>query len=197
MTEHDDRCGARTRGAGGGACRQRAGWGTPNAGVPGTRCKLHGGSTGTHLVAAEGARAARALAQLGRPVPTDPVEALQLAVNSAAGLREGLEQLVREAAERGDPQSRALGARLAMYSDSVDRLARVSAKAVDARLGERFAALSEQRVRMFVDLIRRAIDRSGIPPDARAAVERSIGRTIREYTADRERNLTPTPTIGD
>ncbi len=45
------RCGARTRA--GGSCQQIAGWGTDHAHVPGTRCRLHGGSTPNQKRSAE------------------------------------------------------------------------------------------------------------------------------------------------
>jgi len=44
-------CGANKRG--GGTCGLTAGWGTDHSGVPGTRCRKHGGNTPTQLVRAE------------------------------------------------------------------------------------------------------------------------------------------------
>lgn len=182
MTEHDDRCGARTRGAGGGGCRQAAGWGTGHPGIG--RCKLHGGSTPNHAMAAEGELAARALRQLGEPIPMDPTTALQRAVDSAAGLHAGLEALVRDAAGSGDPGSKALAARLQLYADATDRLARVARAAVDARLGERHAALAERQGELLVAAVRTAWHLAKCPDVYRVEFERELGSQLRQMSAN-------------
>lgn len=144
VSEH---CGAVRRGhssrhgRSGDTCRKPAGWGTDHVGL--AFCRLHGGNTATHRQSVEVAVAERALTRLGLPVPTDPIAALSRAVAAANGLHLGLEQLVREAATSED--SRALVPRLAMYADSVDRLARVARSAVDASLTERQAAPRKPR----------------------------------------------------
>jgi len=69
------RCGARLRNGDGGTCKQPAGWGTPSSTGP---CKLHGGSTRSHLVRAQREEARRTLAELGQAPPVDdPVDALR------------------------------------------------------------------------------------------------------------------------
>lgn len=70
-------CGAPKR-QGGGTCTRPAGWGTPHPGIG--RCKLHGGSTPTHVAAARQVQARAALAKVwdrdAAPV-TDAVVAMQ------------------------------------------------------------------------------------------------------------------------
>lgn len=79
-----------------GTCTQAAGWGTPHPGVG--RCKLHGGSTPSHVAAAQRVQAEQLVQSLvwdlDAPPITDPVPALQ----SLAG--------------RLDNAARVLGARL-------------------------------------------------------------------------------------
>lgn len=71
-TGHDGRprCGARTKK--GGTCGQPPGWGTDHPGIPGTRCKLHGGSTPNHQVAAQRAAAEQVAAQFALELDGTP-----------------------------------------------------------------------------------------------------------------------------
>jgi hypothetical protein len=157
------RCGARTRAAGGRACRLVAGHGTPARGIVGARCKFHTGSTRSNLAYVEKAAAVRALSRLGQPIPTDPLLGLQQAVDSAAGLHAALQQLVSEAAETED--TRALLARLALYSDAIDRLARTAKQAVEARLTDRLRAQTEQEAHAIFDAVMAALTRLGLSPE--------------------------------
>jgi hypothetical protein len=79
-TERESRyCGGKLRGHRDGTCTRPAGWGTPHPGFG--RCKLHGGSTESHVVAARRQQAAQLVRMLlhnpdAQPV-TDPVGAMQ------------------------------------------------------------------------------------------------------------------------
>jgi hypothetical protein len=75
-----DRCGAdgRTR-----PCLLPAGWGTDHVGVG--RCKLHGGSTPTHVRAAQRAQAEVAVVTYGLPRNVEPAIALIEEVHRTAG----------------------------------------------------------------------------------------------------------------
>jgi hypothetical protein len=71
-----------------GTCTQTAGWGTPHPGIG--RCKLHGGSTGSHVKAAQRVQAERVLRSVWNPNAepvTDSVAALQ---RLAGGLEEAV-----------------------------------------------------------------------------------------------------------
>lgn len=71
ITEGRDRfCGARKRGAVEGACRRPAGWGTDHVGAG--PCKLHGGATSAHTVAAQRVLAERAVRTFGLPISDKP-----------------------------------------------------------------------------------------------------------------------------
>lgn len=79
---HGGRCGATTKQTGA-PCTQPAGWGTSHPGIG--RCKLHGGSTPSHEVAAKEAQARADAMRLGIPVPTTGTAALQDALARAYG----------------------------------------------------------------------------------------------------------------
>lgn len=84
---HDGpKCGALKRDGSGKTCTLPAGWGTPTPGVAGVRCKLHGGATRTHQVAARRTAAEEAAVRFGIPVETSAENALQAALNAAEGL---------------------------------------------------------------------------------------------------------------
>lgn len=89
-----DKCGA-TKRQGEGDCQRPAGWGTDHVGVG--RCKLHGGKTRSHLVAAAQGMAEIALKRLGVPiVDADPSEQLLEMVRESAGNVACLRDLVGE-----------------------------------------------------------------------------------------------------
>jgi hypothetical protein len=71
----DKHCGAQRYGQPPGVlCTQRKGHGTSHPGIG--RCSRHGGSTPTHVAAAEAELARQACTTLGVPVAIDPAEAL-------------------------------------------------------------------------------------------------------------------------
>jgi hypothetical protein len=77
-------CGAKKR-QGEGYCQKQAGWGTESLGVPGARCRLHGGATRTHRTGAMVTRARFEAGQIGGPmVDLEPHDALVLAFQIAA-----------------------------------------------------------------------------------------------------------------
>jgi hypothetical protein len=92
------RCGG-PRKHGRGACTQAAGWGTPHPGVG--RCKLHGGSTPTHVRAGQRALAERAVRTYGLPVDIAADEALLEEIRWTAGhvvwLRERIQEMEPDA----------------------------------------------------------------------------------------------------
>lgn len=92
-------CGGKLRQGRVGTCTRPAGWGTPHAGIG--RCKLHGGSTQTHLVAAGRARASKAVATYGLSREVDPHTALLEEVHRTAGHVAWLGEVVRRI-QQGD-----------------------------------------------------------------------------------------------
>lgn len=93
---HDTRdryCGAPKR-QGEGTCTRPAGWGTPHAGVG--RCKLHGGSTPSHIAAAKTALARADVKRLGLPRTVEPQAALLEELHRSAGAVAWLDVVVQE-----------------------------------------------------------------------------------------------------
>lgn len=84
-------CGAKR--TAGGTCGKPAGWGTPNKTG---RCRLHGGMTPTHLLAAERAEAAATAARYSVPREVHPVEGLLEQYHRYAGQVAWLEARVNE-----------------------------------------------------------------------------------------------------
>lgn len=132
-------CGARKKN--GELCRAFAGQGTDHAGVPGTRCKFHGGSTRTHRQHAVIQEAQRRMIKLGAPVEIRPGEALLAMLYCATGHATWL----REEIVRLDDLSSGEGlAFVTLYGEERDRVAKVAKACLDAGVAERQVRLAEQ-----------------------------------------------------
>lgn len=101
---HGD-CGGKTRK--GTPCERPKGWGTPHPGIG--SCKFHGGSTATHVKAAEREMAKRACVSLGIPVEIHPAEALVREVFRAQGNVDFYESLVAELPTHPEPDEYVAG----------------------------------------------------------------------------------------
>lgn len=93
MTVDPDKptCGGKLR-RGPGHCTRPPGWATTHPGIG--RCKLHGGSTPTHVAHAGRERARQAVATFGLPQDIDPRDALLQEVHRSAGHVAWLGELV-------------------------------------------------------------------------------------------------------
>lgn len=201
-TGHDghkhDKCGAKKK-TGDGTCTQAAGWGTDHAGHG--PCKLHGGSTRSHTVAARTERARRAVATYGLPREIDPAQALLEEVHRTAGHVAWLSSKVAELQE-GDlvwglveEQEKTAtdfpgtdlthAARPSVWLDLYHRerthLVRVSKAALDAGVNERLVQLAEQQGTMLGEIIRRSAD----------ALLTEVAELLDAGTADRVRREWP------
>ncbi len=89
-------CGAKTRSeaAGGRPCQRPAGWGTAHPGDG--PCKLHGGSTPSHVHAARARAADAAVATYGARRDVDPITALLDLIATSAGAVAWLAERVAE-----------------------------------------------------------------------------------------------------
>lgn len=165
---HDGpRCGAKKR-QGEGTCTQTAGWGTDHVGYG--ACKLHGGNTGTQVVAAERqrveVRARQLLADLGHAEPvTDPLAALMLLAGEHLAMKEAARSLVedldnvRYESRSGGEQLRA---EVTLYERSLDRSARILADLVRLGVEERHVRLAEAQGALVVAAIVGAMDDVGL-----------------------------------
>lgn len=172
--EHD-KCGARKRSSGG-TCGQAAGWGTDHPGHG--SCKLHGGTTQSHVTAARTEQARIAVATYGLPRDIDPAAALLEEVHRTAGHVAWLAAKIRELDDEDltwgviqetdkvatlipgtDTKSAARpSVWLELYHRERRHLVRVSKAALDAGISERLVRLAEQQGAMLVDVIRRSAD---------------------------------------
>lgn len=104
-----DRCDGPKR-QGGGTCTQPAGWGTPHPGIG--RCKLHGGSTPSHVAAARRVLAEQAVQAYGAARNVTPVQALVELLHDSAGHVAWLRDIV----QNSDPDALVWG-----KADEVDK----------------------------------------------------------------------------
>jgi hypothetical protein len=143
-------CGARKKN--GELCRAFAGQGTDHSGVPGTRCKYHGGATKSHKTHAVITQAKARAARLGEPYEMEPVEALLWMVNLSAGQVRYLgEELASLNGDRLDGEHLIMQR---LWDQERDRLARISKAAVDAGVSERAIILAERTGAAIADVLR-------------------------------------------
>lgn len=190
--DHGRYCGGPKR-QGEGTCTRPAGWGTPHPGVG--RCKLHGGSTSSHVVAAERAATKAAVARLGLPREVDPHTALLEEVHRCAGAVEWL-GLIVGAIEEGDlvwgdakkitqgdgtavTSVAGVNTWIRLWQDERDRLVRVSKVAIDAGVDVRRVELEQARVSMQAAGVRAGMDALGLEPGQREVFVRAMVAQLR------------------
>lgn len=177
------KCGGTKRQGDGGPCTRPAGWGTDHAGFG--RCKLHGGSTRNHRVAAVvqvvEADAAKLLAHEGLRQVTDPVGALAKLATEAWAMKDALAARVNaldsiryEGSGAGGEQLRA---EVALYERALDR----SGKFLEvlAKLGyeERRVRVEEEQAAMVARVLAEALDELGLG-ERRDDVLRVVARRL-------------------
>lgn len=161
-----------------GVCTRPAGWGTPH---PGTgRCKLHGGSTQSHVKAAQAAQAQALVDRKVRALWPGLADAAPVKdpVASLERLAGALEQLVDESGRRvTELQNVAGGEHLTQLRAEVVLLERalghLRGVLVDmARLGiaERHVQLEQERAGMVTAAFLAALDVGGLVPEVRTAM---------------------------
>lgn len=171
-------------------CTNKKGRETDHPGVG--PCKFHGGRTRNHRIHAEKVKmetaAELALKKMGVPVPTDPVQGLLDTVALCAGMVRYLGGRVYEldAPAVMTAFGPAVDPNVALLATWVDRLSRASKMAIDANISERHVRLAEQQGALIVEVLRRALARSGIPIEQRSAVEKALGVELRQYHAEQE-----------
>lgn len=194
---HDgSRCGG-PRKKGRGPCTQFAGWGTPHPGVG--RCKLHGGSTQTHVAAGRKALAVQAVKTYGLPVDVSPTDALLNEVKWAAGhvawLRDRVQELEQDALKWGKTKTEdhratefpgvntteaaAPNVWLELYARERKHLLDVCRAAIAAGIEERRVRLAEQQGALLASVIRAILDDLGLTPEQQAKAPEIAARHLR------------------
>lgn len=190
--DHDSRkCGGKRRAAdsGGAPCTRPAGWGTDHAGTG--RCKLHGGSTPSHVQAGQKAMAAAAVETFGLPREVDPRDALLEEVYRTAGAVDWLTLKVRElqsadvvwgkAEESADDVKYKAGVNVWIQLQQSERahLVRVCKEAINAGIEERKVRLAEQQGSMLAGVIKAILGDLELSPEQAAKVSTVVPRHLR------------------
>lgn len=174
-------------------CTRPAGWGTDHPGFG--RCKLHGGSTSSHVVAGMVAMAEQAVKTYGLPVDVSPTEALLDEVKWTAGHVSWLRARVQEMEERtlswgiksvvdkgdGMETTEAAGTPvlLDLYHRERKHLLDVCKAAIAAGIEERRVRLAESQGALLADVIRRILADLDLSPEQSARVSEVVPRHLR------------------
>lgn len=184
------RCGAETRS--GGRCGKTAGWGTGHAGIG--SCKLHGGSTPNHELAAAVEIARRETAKHAIPLDLDPHDAILQMVRLAAGwvryaqdrideleqreligpqvstrplkLEKGAEHPEARVEEHGPP---AVHIWLRVQAEWGDRLVQYSKTAIACGIAERQVRVAEGQAQLIASFAKALMQDLGVDPASEQA----------------------------
>ncbi|MEU8334817.1 hypothetical protein [Micromonospora tulbaghiae] len=192
------KCGGKRRGEGAGQlCTRPAGWGTDHAGTG--RCKLHGGSTRSHVTAGQKALAEKAVATFGLPREIDPRDALLEEVYRTAGAVDWLhqqvqalqanevvwgvtEEVTKDAGEfPGVDTTRAAEVNIWVHLWQRERahLVKVAKEAISAGIEERKVRLAEQQGAMLAGVIKAILGDLDLTPEQQAKVGTVVPRHLR------------------
>lgn len=180
-----------------GTCTRPAGWGTKHPGIG--ACKLHGGSTQSHLIAAQRDMAASAVVTYGLPRDIDPQSALLEEVHRTAGhvawlgaVVSGIKrkELVWGVSETVDKQSSEFpgtdttrAARpsvwLSLYQAERKHLTEVCRVAISAGIEERRVRLAESQGALLAGVIERVLRRLDLSPAQQVLVGEVVPQELR------------------
>jgi hypothetical protein len=179
------RCNATTRA--GGKCGQVAGWGCGDlVGVPGARCKLHGGMSPSGRKAGERHAAEQAVATFGLPRDVDPHRALREELSRTNGHVLWLADLIAGLESADGLKQFALGEGAMwerpsvwyqLYAAERAHLVKVSEAAIKAGIAEREVRIAEEQGQQIAKVIRGVLDDVGVIPtaDLPGIVRRHLG----------------------
>jgi hypothetical protein len=182
------RCGAKTRS--GTACQQVSGWGCgPLAGVPGARCRLHGGLSPSGKKAGERHAAEHAVAVFGLPRSVDPHVALKQELSRVNGHVTWLADLIAGFESSDGLKQYALGEGALWEKPSVwyeiyarerKHLVLVAAECIRCGIAEREVALAEAHGKQLADALQGILDEVGVIPSEDLAL--IVGRHLRRVS---------------
>lgn len=170
---------------GAGPCTRPAGWGTSHAGVG--RCKLHGGSTPSHVKAGAAALAEQetraVLAQLDVPPVNDPLTALAELAGQVVAWQRALAEKVNELTAlrfEDDKGAEQLHSHVALYERAMDRCGTVLATMAKLNIDERLARITEQQADRVIAAIDAALELADVDITRRGEAKLTVARLLRE-----------------
>lgn len=178
-------------------CTRPAGWGTEHPGHG--PCKLHGGSTTTHVTAGVTAMATAAVATFGLPREVDPRDALLEEVYRTAGAVDWLHQQVRTLdpdaviwgkSEEVEKQAgefpgvdvthrAAVNVWVELWQKERAHLVKVAKEAINCGIEERRVRLAEQQGAMLAGAIKAILGDLDLSPEQAAKVSVVVPRHLR------------------
>ena len=184
---HGRICGAK-RSDGRAPCKMPAGWGTDHVGY-GT-CKLHGGSSRGHRVAAARQEMADITSGrfMGNPIDTDPATALLMCVQVAAGHVEYATRQVGAVPEHEGLVESEHGAQLhpwaRIQAEALDRLARFTKMAIDCGAQASAVRLAERQGAELARVLTAVLDELGLTEEQRQHVPKLLREQLLGIEAD-------------
>lgn len=148
-------CGAKKKS--GGKCTMAAGWGTPHLGVG--ACRLHGGSTPSHVKAAA-TEELRLL--LGKPTPISPLDAILKCISIVHGETIWLSQQMALLEDKDFVEDTMVGKQFHLYarerSHRLNQLVRYSQIALSLGIAERAVKMAEIYGQLLYDYTKGVLD---------------------------------------
>ena len=154
------------------------GWGTEHVGIG--RCKLHGGNTKTHRIAAVRQEVERRMVNYGEPIDVDPATALLGEVARTAGHVAWLNEQVRDHADVATHEGRVL---VEVYRREREHLVRVAKATLDAGVAEREVRIAEAQGVLIAKLITAVLTDLQLSNAQMVAARKLVGHHMRQLVA--------------
>lgn len=182
LGEESKWCGAKKR-DGSGTCRRPAGWGTPHPGIG--RCKLHGGSSPTHVRNANDQildrRVREELAKLDVAPVDDPLSVLSGLLGQAIAFKDAMARRVNELSEiryedtKGAEQLRS---EVQLLERAYDRVEKFATSMARLNIDDRLAAISERRAKLVAEALAAVLGELGLTYDQQREARRALAQRL-------------------
>lgn len=179
-------------------CTLPAGWGTDHLGAG--PCKHHMGSTPAGRKSAAIERGEELMVFYGKPLDTDPIQALLDEVRTTAGHKAWLAaeiakidvKLVNEKGKVAGLEPEVEGI-LRLYQWERDHLVRTAKTCLDAGINERLVQIAEHQGAKLADAIDQILDELGLTPAQQALVPEVVPNILRGLVGSQPRLIEGVP----